>query len=802
MTAPLLHRLASSLPAALCVLTGPAWALDVDSGRRAPELAAEIAAAANDWRAAEGFDGWAAAGWVRLRGIAEPVPGRAEQAPVPEAEVERTRAALRELRARGLKSCVMLRWPAPDWRRRYLPEDLGTVYARGHFLGSAYGDLVDAWEIDNEPDLGFVPENAERYAAFLKAMYWGIRRGADEAKPETGDLRPETRDLRAEIGDLRAEIGDLKAETGDRRLESVGSDSGPAPAPRVLMASLGLPPGPWLEQFVANDGFAYTDGYNYHYYGYAADFTAYYRLHEAAAVRLAHAHLAATGEVPVPPALPVFMTEIGYGLLHQQARQTQEGRLRQWRWFRSVAAQASALRIEAPMAFYLPPYLEYESNEYGLTMPAASVDGERSAAPAVEGSEVFSAGGIGYRPEDFGAAGAEPWMAGIGRAFGGNEATPALAAWWAERAAHHRADRESGRWRIPAPRPSPVVLDFLPDRGVHPVKRFNGHFVIPREPVVEVAAAPAPAAPPAAAPAREPPPPPPHRENLLIQVRTADDNLFEVYPLRPVGADWQNYIEPQANFTLSPYSRAAGDWRFAAGRPVALMISTRLQKVPATIEVRGVRLVRLEAPAGESAGPPRRHGRARVVLYNFSPQPVTGRLRLPEFMTAEADADLRLEPGERREVPVTIALPVADHARQKATVRFVADDEAVPPARLETALLAGWEWSAMTTVADLLEQGAEGGMVARSAAFLRERRPVEEEVPRREQRAAGAEWVHFAGHPAVQVERTMEGFRIVVAGGEAPEGTPVAVEIPWPDAAGFPADALLRLDLRVVPAAP
>jgi hypothetical protein len=157
--------------------------------------------------------------------------------------VAETRVALAKLRERGLKTCVLLRWPAKDWKVAYLPKNLREVYENGRKLGAAYGDLIDVWEIDNEPDLGAVPEAAERYTAFLKATYLGIKAGALEAQ-RTGSGQRRTDDGR---------------RTADGREQQ---------APLVLMGSLGLPPGPWLERFAANDGFSYTDGFNYHYYGY------------------------------------------------------------------------------------------------------------------------------------------------------------------------------------------------------------------------------------------------------------------------------------------------------------------------------------------------------------------------------------------------------------------------------------------------------------------------------------------------------------------------------------------------------
>ena len=79
---------------------------------------------------------------------------------------------------------VMLRWDRSSWAGgaragwgHRLPLDLREAFERGRWLGATYGDLVDGWEIDNEPDIDFGPDNPETYAAFLKAMYLGLHEG-------------------------------------------------------------------------------------------------------------------------------------------------------------------------------------------------------------------------------------------------------------------------------------------------------------------------------------------------------------------------------------------------------------------------------------------------------------------------------------------------------------------------------------------------------------------------------------------------------------------------------------------------
>jgi hypothetical protein len=232
-------------------------------------------------------------GWMRLRGIDLTM-------------VAETREALLTLRAKGIKTCVFLRRSIKDWKVSYLPADLSEAYEHGRKLGATFGDLVDAWEVDNEPDLGFVPESAERYTAFLKATYLGLQRGFAEAKEQSGKSKVQSAQPLAPRPSLSAGARNVQVSDGGRQTSDVsqqGSGSLNNPqvsgfrsqvserAPLVLMGSLGLPPGPWLERFAANDGFAYTDGFNYHYYGYADDFTGVYQQHEASVTELTRQNL-------------------------------------------------------------------------------------------------------------------------------------------------------------------------------------------------------------------------------------------------------------------------------------------------------------------------------------------------------------------------------------------------------------------------------------------------------------------------------------------------------------------------------
>jgi hypothetical protein len=672
-----------------------AQAMDVDSGHDAIGLAKALTSPQLSAFSLQ----LSSSSWVRLRGI--------DLNKVPE-----TREALLTLRAKGIKTCVFLRLSAADWKRKYLPDDLREGYEQGRKLGAAFGDVVDAWEVDNEPDLGFVPESAERYTAFLKAMYLGIKAGAREQRSDGGRQTSDASQQPA--GSLNSsQVSGFRSQVSGR-------------APLVLMGSLGLPPGPWLERFAANDGFAYTDGFNYHYYGYADDFTGVYHQHEAALKELTTDYtdknisaLSATSVLKKD--LPVFMTEVGYGMLGKEARDTKEGRLRQWRWFKSVGEQLATLRPEAPMAFYLRPYLEYDTSEYGLTVrtkPAAGSKehGARSSNPD---DTSYLAGGIDYSPEDFGAEKAEPWMLTIGKQIGGNDITPALAQWLELRRTalsdqgsrlsgsatnnpQQTSDNHDGRraWSVSFPRPSHVVIDFLPGVGLSHVKRYNGLFVTGREPPVhtnpetgrrlgadgEANLKPEDAKP--KIPEPKPETPIPRSEEFILQVRTQNGNLYEVYPTRQATSDWQRFMEPGANFTMAFYGRAALPWRFKENKPASLVVVMYPKQLPATYEFRRPQLIKLgDAAQTQVSGlrsqvsPSVRYGQGTVVLYNFSDKPVTGHLELPSALSPlplppdpsanSASSVLNLLPGERREIPVSIKVPWDRYERIPVEITFV-----------------------------------------------------------------------------------------------------------------------------------
>jgi hypothetical protein len=799
----------------VALLTIPTRALDVDSGMDAIGLAhaltsqqlsgvlASVSQSENRGQAPGGQQSTTASskpsmhGWVRLRGIDLN-------------RVLETREALLKLRARGIKTCVFLRRSVKDWKVTYLPSDLTEAYNYGRKLDATYGDLVDAWEVDNEPDLGFVPESSERYTAFLKVTYLGIKAGSLHYPQDT----------------LSA-VGQAKAE-------------GLSQGPLVIMGSLGLPPGPWLERFAANDGFAYTDGFNYHYYGYADDFTGVYRQHEAAALELST--LNSQHSTAVIKSLPVFMTEIGYGMLGKNERDTKEGRLRQWRWFKSVGEQIATLRPEAPMAFYLRPYLEYDTSEYGLSVPARQVT-EKAETRKLK-AEGWIAGGVEYTAEDFGASKAEQWMRDIGQKLGGNEMTPALVQWLAGRRSA-KAATGSRSWSVSTNAPSPVVIDFLPGEGLSHIKRYNGSFVTGREPPVHKNPEtgdlkPEGTPPKPKIPDQKPETPIPRSEEFILQIRTQNGNLYEVYPTRQAGSDWQRFIEPGNNFTMAFYGRASLPWRFNDNKPASLVVVMYPKQLPATYEFRRPQLLKLGASEqtqvsalsasvsqsenrGQTPGWQQpstassqlstnyRYGTGTVVLYNFLDKPVTGRLVLPPEVERVAPnalsepAALTLAPGERREIPVIIKVPWDRFTRISVPITFAPEVSSMPVARYLTALIPDIAGLPATLLANLLAPGMERVAVSAVASgegrapnelsnrsFIANRPRASEEAPMMEQSG----WLAQAG---AQVERSPEGFTIKVS--SIPPGKPqrIEVEIPWPDGLAFGEEEFLSVEFRLKP---
>ncbi|ACB76719.1 hypothetical protein [Opitutus terrae] len=444
---------------------------------------------------------WGATGaWLRIRNV--PQPADSEQWTVDDSSfakptedrgrwavgnpwtaakrawaVHQERRALGRLCELGFHSVPLVSWANSHWTNgvrpragRRTPLDLREAFERARRQAGAYGDVVAALEFDNEPDLMFVAENPETYTAFLKACYLGVRESGRTPSPSWESL-----------------------------LSLPGFGSIPQVQPgretRAVMAPVGFPPGPFFEAMVANGFWGYTDAFNYHYYGYAEDFSRVYHLFRVVAEE---ASLPASADATqVRRELPVILTEYGYGGLTGVSAQTVEGRTRQWQWFRDVAAQIREERIAGAMAFYLRPYYEREAFEFGLTTKVpvdggqGTVDGGRKAGDGGQttvnsGQETVNGGqgtGDGERstePQSNNHAqltdNQSNWTERIGKTFGGNAATPALA-WLLDQA--EKQPYQPKDWTVATPKPSPVVIDFIAGKGIAQVKRYRGYLALP-----------------------------------------------------------------------------------------------------------------------------------------------------------------------------------------------------------------------------------------------------------------------------------------------------------------------------------
>lgn len=149
------------------------------------------------------------------------------------------RPAYRQAKAEGFMVVAFGRETAelPGVNKRWgLSDDLAAVFAEGRRIGRDYAAFVDVWELHNEPDVGFVPDLPERYAAHAKALYLGLKAGAREAGHETP----------------------------------------------VILGALALPPGPWWERAVRNGMLDYADAYNFHFYGEPQNLTSVIDAHRHA----------------------------------------------------------------------------------------------------------------------------------------------------------------------------------------------------------------------------------------------------------------------------------------------------------------------------------------------------------------------------------------------------------------------------------------------------------------------------------------------------------------------------------------
>ena len=760
LTATLTFSLFAISPAA------PVWAQisSVDSGTSAAATAGWDEALLREWGNHEP--------WLRIR--ARPEPSDPKNSEIVAAE----KAGLARLSGLGFKPIPVYRWSPeswssgvrPGWGQR-LPIDLREAYHRGSAYGEAYGSVVAGFEIENEPDISFVEDNAETYMAFFKAVYLGLKKGAlsHKLKDESSELTTETDARVATIARPRLPLGrpaDRQAlrvrawrKMHDHTAYRLPPSAKRSGAPLVVMAPLALPPGPYFEQLVANGLFSYTDAFNYHYYGQAEDFSGVYRQFHDAVMELGDPpsrSLRRTSDSdeaetyglllkaysPIKRTLPVLLTEYGYGSLGDPDRDTVEGRVRQWAWFKSVGEQIHKLRIAGPMAFYLPPYFENKSLEFGLSVRGtdaalsdkqkalgsdpSSLEATQGAAeklPATRSS--FTAGNLSYQPTDFGLKKPEPWMEQIGRRFGENEATPALA-WLYDYGRRHPYKPKD--WTVHAPPASPVVIDFIAGVGLIQVKRYGGYLAT--------------------------------KSPNSSDKQKATSNK----PEKAVGVGPDAITNKQLPIANEPI--------------------------------------------------PLKAGTGQLVLYNFSDETVHGSLRVTQGRELIADPDdleseRTLEPMCRIVLPVELDVPAETFAKKSLTVRFASYKPKAKSLKLESVFSISF-YPAATWMSEIMlfdfgkairdpasHEASQGKAFSptstRNRELLESRRHATEE-PKLE--ATAGRWRTTRG---LEVNESTDGtWRFDVKQFPTEPNKSASAELPLPDDFVFPDGGMMRMNFRLV----
>ncbi len=235
------------------------------------------------------------------------------------------------MHAAGLRVVAFAGGPpsvVPQQSGNQLPEDLRAVYTGAFRQGRDFADLVDAWELTGEPDVGYCRDLPDRLAAYNKAMYLGLHDGA--------------------------------TSIGKRTV--------------VLMGALALPPGPWWQRAMRNGLLDYTDAYNFHFYGYAADLAGVIAAHREAVrsafppsgIEARHGR-PGVGQPRPPPALalPLWITECGINAVSPNDFLNPERRALQAAFTVETARQARAGR---EVAVFMSFILVHKGDAHALTV--------------------------------------------------------------------------------------------------------------------------------------------------------------------------------------------------------------------------------------------------------------------------------------------------------------------------------------------------------------------------------------------------------------------------------------------------
>ena len=213
-------------------------------------------------------------------------------------------------------------WARADHAANRFPDDLRDAYNFARAAGAHYHGLVQSWEIWNEADGGFSNEPGSDYAAFLKAVYLGLKAGDPQAI--------------------------------------------------VLQNSLVVPAGHYEESLYKNGTPGYFDVLNYHLYANPRDYPA-----------IQKAHFALLNRYHVPND-PIWVTESGMSQHAVNGTLTEQQKRMQAEWIPKSYAMSFAAGTDRHFFFVFPHYME-NGGEFGVMDAAMNPYPGYAALATVEG---------------------------------------------------------------------------------------------------------------------------------------------------------------------------------------------------------------------------------------------------------------------------------------------------------------------------------------------------------------------------------------------------------------------------------
>ena len=196
-------------------------------------------------------------------------------------------------------------WTRTNKKETFFPDDLRDAYRFMKETGKHYAGSVDIWEIWNEADIPmFSPTTGSDYSAYLKAVSLGLKDGN--------------------------------------------------PKSTILMNSLALASGKWLDQVLRDGGGNYFDLYNYHIYADPVrDYASRAQWHKS---RMAQWGIADK---------PIWLTEAGIPSPHRDGIMALEAQQRQVQFIPKAYVMSLATGVDKYF-FFVVPWLLEEKNSWGV----------------------------------------------------------------------------------------------------------------------------------------------------------------------------------------------------------------------------------------------------------------------------------------------------------------------------------------------------------------------------------------------------------------------------------------------------